>query len=107
MQPNLRAWLAPYRNAVGPVCPMGLRKRLDADRERAGMLQNWPQNALRHSFGSCHLASFSDAAGLALQMGNSPAMIFRHYRELVKRAAAKQYWSISPARAENVVALAA
>ncbi len=52
IQPNLAEWLAPYRTARGPVCPIGLRKKLDADRERAGLLQDWPQNALRHSFGS-------------------------------------------------------
>ena len=40
-------------------------------------------------------------------MGNSPAMIFKHYRELVKPKDAVAYWSIRPALAENVVALSA
>ena len=107
MQPNLRAWLAPYRNASGPVCPIGLRKKLGADRERAGLREKWPQNGLRHGFGSYHLARFADTAALALQMGNSPAMIFRHYRELVKPRAAEAFWNLHPAHAENVVALTA
>jgi integrase len=107
IQPNLAEWLTPYRNACGPVCPMGLRGKLEADRERAGLRQDWPQNALRHGFGSYHLAMFPDAAALALQMGNSPTMIFKHYRELVKPDAAKAYWNIRPAQTENVLALTA
>jgi integrase len=103
IQPNLRAWLAPCRRSSGRVCPANLRKRFDVDRERAGLLAGWPQNALRHSFGSYHLARFGDAAKLALDMGNSPAMIFRHYRQLVKTKQAEQYWKIAPAAGKKVV----
>jgi integrase len=97
MQPNLLAWLAPYHaHHRGPVCPDNLRKRFEADRDNAGLRENWPSNALRHSFGSYHLAYFNDAAALALQMGNSPDVIFRHYRELVKPKEAARYWQIKP-----------
>jgi integrase len=108
MQPNLRAWLAPYRaRRRGAVCPGNLRLRTEADRDRAGLRENWPTNALRHSFGSYHLAHFQDAAALALQMGNSPDVIFRHYRELVRPKEAARYWQIKPVRsAGKVVAIA-
>jgi integrase len=96
IQPNLRAWLAPYVSRRGNICPSNLRKCIEADRERAGLRDNWPVNALRHSYGSYHLARFNDAAGLALQMGNSPDVIFRHYRELVKPKTAALYWQIKP-----------
>lgn len=107
IRPNLREWLAPYGTEQGPVCPAGLRKRLEADRKAAGMGQDWPQNGLRHSFGSYHLAQFSDAAALALQMGNSPNMIFKYYREIVKPREAAAFWSLIPNRAKNVVELSA
>jgi hypothetical protein len=107
MSENLRAWLAPYCAAVGPVCPIGLRKKLEADRERAALRAEWPQNALRHSFGSYRLPVLGDAAKLALEMGNSPAMVFAHYREVVKPATAQRYWHILPSRAANVVAISA
>jgi integrase len=98
MQPNLRAWLAPYRShRRGPVCPGNLRLRTEADRDRAGLRHNWPTNALRHSYGSYHLAHFKDAPALALQMGNSPDVIFRHYRELVRPRVAARYWQVRPA----------
>lgn len=104
---NLREWLAPYAGERGPVCPTGLRKRTEADREQAGLRAAWPQNALRHSFGSYRLANLQDAGKTALEMGNSPAMVFRHYRELVKPKAAARYWAISPATPANVVSLSA
>ena len=110
MQPNLVQWLAPYRaRRRGPVCPGNLRLRTEADRDRAGLRQNWPTNALRHSFGSYHLAHFKDAAALALQMGNSPDVIFRHYRELVRPKEAARYWEIMPSAgaAKKIVAFAA
>jgi integrase len=96
IQPNLSAWLAPYRTASGMVCPMNFRKRFDESRERAGLFHEWSENVLRHSFGSNHLAQFKDAAALALQMGNSPQVIFKHYRELVKPKDAARYWQIAP-----------
>ena len=71
------------------------------------MREEWPSNALRHSFGSYHLARFNDAPALALQMGNSPAMIFKHYREVVRPQEAEKFWNIRPAAVENVVAMTA
>jgi integrase len=95
--PNLAAWLQPLAKVAGPVAPIGLRKRLDAAKERAGLLKEWPQNALRHSFGTYRLAACADAARVSLEMGNSPAMVFAHYRELCTPAAAKRFWEIAPA----------
>jgi integrase len=103
IQPNLREWLAPYRTRIGRVCPVNLKRKINDDRERAGLRAEWPQNALRHSFGSYHLARFNDAAKLALEMGNSPATIFRHYRQLVKPKHAEGYWKIAPAVAGKKV----
>jgi len=103
IQPNLGAWLAPYRTRIGRVCPVNLQRKINDDRERVALRAGWPQNALRHSFGSYHLARFGDAAKLALEMGNSPATIFRHYRQLVKPKQAEHYWKIRPAIAGNVV----
>src|SRR5947208_15111694 len=43
----------------------------------------WKHNALRHSHASYRLAEVKNAAQVSLKMGNSPKMVFRHYRELV------------------------
>jgi hypothetical protein len=59
-------------------------------------LKPWPSNDLRHSYASFALAQWPDAAALALEMGNSPAVILQHYRSLVKPAATDAFWKISP-----------
>ncbi len=108
IQPNLRAWLAPVRKHSGPVTPINFVRMFRALRASAG-LTAWPQNALRHSFASYHLAHFKDAAALALEMGHTEAgMIFAHYRQLVRPKEAERYWSIKPqAQADRkIVAIA-
>ena len=94
---NLAAWIRPHVKKNGLVAPQGLRKRFDAVKSRAG-LSDWPPNAMRHSFASYRLAQCHDAAKVSLEMGNSPAMVFAHYRELVKPKDAEQFWKIAPAK---------
>lgn len=96
IQANLKIWLHAHGKSSGSISPSNLHVRMKQDRLRAGMTRAWPNNALRHSYASYHLAAFGDASKLALEMGNSPRMIFRHYRELVRPAAALSYWQIRP-----------
>jgi hypothetical protein len=56
----------------------------------------WPRNALRHSYISYRLAIVKDAAKVALEAGNSPDIIFKHYRELVTEQDAKAWFAINP-----------
>jgi len=56
----------------------------------------WKHNALRHSFISYRVAQTQDVAKVSLEAGNSPQMIFKHYRELVRPQAAKEWFSITP-----------
>jgi integrase len=105
---TLGAWLEPHQNRTnGLVCPRSLRLKLEADRERAGIAK-WPSNALRHSFASYYLAAFNDAPKLALALGHSDAeLVFQHYRQRVRPAVAREWWSILPAHTDNVVRLTA
>lgn len=98
MEPNLREWLLPLRKHKGSVTAQGksFRNQFDAARKAAGVLDNWPDNALRHSFASYHMAHFQNAAKTALECGHDQRVTFAHYRELVKPADAKQYWQIIP-----------
>jgi integrase len=107
IQPNLREWLLPVHKHAGKITPNNLEAQLEAARKAAG-ITDWPDNALRHSFASYHLAHFKDAAALALEMGHTDAdMIFSHYRQLVRPKEADRYWSIRPAVKEKVVELVA
>jgi hypothetical protein len=57
----------------------------------------WPDNALRHSFGSYHLALHGDAVKTAFQMGNSPGIVHNHYKGLVVNGDVQRFWSLRPA----------
>lgn len=56
----------------------------------------WKRNGLRHSFCSYRLGLTHDAAKTALEAGNSPTVIFRHYRELVAEDEAKAWFGVMP-----------
>ena len=56
----------------------------------------WKSNALRHSFISYRVAETQNVAQVALEAGNSPQVIFRNYRELVRPVEAKAWFSITP-----------
>jgi len=60
----------------------------------------WKHNALRHSFISYRLATIQNTAQVALEAGNSPQMIFQHYRELVRSADAEKWFALTPAVVE-------
>ena len=56
----------------------------------------WQDNGLRHSFISYRLAILHDTARVALKAGNSPEVIFGHYRELVTPESARAWFDINP-----------
>lgn len=69
------------------------RERIDnvAKRiRRAGGL--WVKNGLRHSFGSYRTAAVKSVGQVALEMGNSEAMVRKHYLEIVDAKAARQWF---------------
>lgn len=54
----------------------------------------WPQNALRHSFVSYHVAAMQDAARTALEAGHSQEILFKHYRQLATEDEAAEFWTV-------------
>ena len=106
IQDNLAQWLAPWTSARGPVfLPKDATKVEKRVAEAAKVA--WKHNGLRHSFGSYRLAQIKNAAEVSLEMGNSPQMIFKHYRELVTPRDAAAWWAIAPERADNVIPMQA
>lgn len=120
IRPALAAWLKPHRqlsgwiyphNKAGKVSETG-RNLIDKACYAAGFgkpgtetekeveaglqLKPWPHNALRHSFGTYGLAVVKNAASLALEMGNSPAVLLARYAKRVTPAVAKPYWKLTP-----------
>jgi integrase len=99
---NLIEWLKPLRRESGLVFAGHSRRWRDRVQKAiavsADALPEWPQDVLRHSFGSYHLAKHKDAAKTAYEMGHrgNPRMLYAHYRELVTPEDAKEFWKIVP-----------
>ena len=108
---NLASWLriAP-RNGTERLWIRSSNRYFEGQKRaasRAGM--TWKANALRHSFISYRVALTRDISAVALEAGNSPRMIFAHYRELCTEAEALEWFSILPAEgaAQNIIQLPA
>lgn len=104
---NLAAWLAPLALKAGPVIdPAQVRTHRDNTCTASGI--EWPSNVLRHSYASYHLATHKNAAATATELGHSsPAMLYAHYRELVRPDEAAGWWQIMPpVSTSNVIAFA-
>lgn len=103
---NLARWLAVSHHRHGLVWSntkaMFFKIRLVVA-AKAGI--TWRQNCLRHSWASFRLAETQDINRVALEAGNSPQMIFRHYRELATPEQATTWFSIVPEEPENVVSI--
>lgn len=102
---NLAAWLRPHA-ARGPIVPPGQVDRKFRAAARTAEVA-WPHNVLRHSYISYRIALVKSADQVALEAGNSPAIIFKHYRELVTEEQAREWFAVMPGGAANVVSFAA
>ncbi len=58
--------------------------------------KEWPKDILRQTCTSMLMAVWQDEGKVAASLGNSPAILHAHYRELVSRAEAKRFWAIGP-----------
>lgn len=97
IQDNLSKWLRPHVLPAGKVfIGHGSRFLGKVTKISRACGFEWPQNALRHSFASYRLATCKSAPEVALEMGNTPRMVFQHYHEIVTAGEAKKWWSIVP-----------
>jgi integrase len=97
--PALKAWLAKVERGdpTERVCARfshenGLARAQTVAIKSAGVTP--VHNGLRHSFCTYRLAEIQDAAKVALEAGNSPQMLFKHYRALATATTAAEWFSI-------------
>jgi integrase len=108
---NALEWLRPLAKKRGKIAAFRdfdeYTRRLQAARALAGWgVGQWPNNALRKTFISCHYETHGSIDETAKQAGTSVAMIFTHYRKLIKKAKADLLWEIRPGNAPaNVTAI--
>lgn len=90
-------WLRLCRDRNGNVCE---NLALDRIREIARAAKfDLPDNCFRHSYISHRVAVTGNVAETALEAGNSPQIIFRHYRELFTKSEGKAWFAIEPVKA--------
>lgn len=109
LEPNLIKWLASCRKAEGRVAPpeITVRRWMQKIRAKAGITR-WTPDVMRHSYGSYHLALTGSIERTALQMGHTETdTLFRHYRGLVTKEQAEQYFAITPPVESNLIQLGA
>lgn len=107
----LARWLAeaPAHAADEKVWPHSKPFFFEAQKDAARDAKvAWKKNAMRHSFVSYRVAQTQNVDAVALEAGNKPGMIFKHYRQLATEAEAAQWFSTLPATgtARNVVPIA-
>jgi integrase len=114
MEPTLIEWLLPYRKPSGPIVPTtSLKTVLPAIKRQAGFTfgkdktRPWPKDVLRHCYGSYWLAVHKDRPHLAELMGNSLAIIKRHYRRAIPLAVAQEFWTLSPPEPGKIISIPA
>lgn len=92
--PALRSWIEPLKRGDGdPICTLlHTSKHLRKAVKDAGL--RWSNNALRHSFGSYRIAQVKNESQVALEMGNTPAMVFAHYRATVTEKKAEEWFGV-------------
>jgi integrase len=101
---NAAAWLRAHRGLPGAglgISPDVYRRHLEAAAAAAGI--DWHANVLRHSYGTYRLAVTKNAAQVAEEMGNSPAMIRAHYQNTCSPEAAREWFTIAPDAAPAAV----
>lgn len=92
--PAFNAWLKAAGKVELPAS--NLRRRLAEVRKHVKGLE-WPHDVMRHSFASYHLALNSSPDKTAHELGHhNTDMLFRHYRELVTKKQAEEWFGIRP-----------
>jgi integrase len=93
IQPNLGEWLTRFCSREGAVY---YSRRKFREAYKAAGIDEWKTDILRHSYGTYRLPILKSADALALEMGNSSDVIFRHYRRPTNEVTASAYFDLRP-----------
>ena len=97
IQPNLAKWLRLYEKADGNVSVPNADRKTSALVKELKIFEIWPQDVLRHSFGTAHYCCFEAPGQTAHQMGNEIQTVKRYYLDAVPKTDAAEWWKIDPA----------
>ena len=107
---NAVAWLLPLAPQKQAFVPAAFARHFGRVKHAAGFngkdgtkakagepaLRPWVQDYMRHTAISMYLAKSKHEGEAATWAGNSPNVIHRHYKGLVKEADATAFWNLTP-----------
>jgi hypothetical protein len=105
--PNLAEWLAPWRNAKGPVIGDAEQPSKRETARLGAYIDGWKHNALRDSFCSYRTRITQNMAQTSLEMGNSVGMVRRSYHRRQPIHTAQEWFDIRPREDSKMVAFVA
>ena len=89
--------LRPIKQLSGFIAPSAsTRERAKRKMRTAIGLQRWPQDIMRHTAASYHLAVSGDAGKVATSLGNSQAILLTHYNGVASLDDAKDFFKVTP-----------
>lgn len=99
LQPIAREWIQFHRENTPKDTPFINRKNL-ANRERAihkaVLGADWVQDGLRHGFATYFKSICKSVDEAAIYMGNSPAIVERHYARSIPNDQSDAFWKLTP-----------
>jgi integrase len=112
---NAISWLTDYATKRPPFTFANFQRDFARVKTSAGFngkkddekSRPWVADYMRHTAISNHFAFHKHEGETASWAGNSPNIIHRHYKALVKEADAKEYWEISPTSVGEVISIPA
>jgi integrase len=94
ISPAARKWLALCDQGKDLIGPSWASDHVRAHLREAKIA--CPDNAFRHSFISYRCAETGSVDRVAQEAGNSPKVVFQHYRELVSPKEGKAWFTVTP-----------
>ncbi|WP_156345508.1 site-specific integrase [Verrucomicrobium spinosum] len=86
--------LAPWRGAKGKCCLTHDREYISKDLRDAGVIEEWPQDVLRHSSISYRIAKGDSIGLVAEHHGNSETEIRQSYRRPLRKEDGEAWFSL-------------
>ena len=96
---NCLAWLRLHMTDLPTMCVSQRRLSTLVD------TSHWPRNCMRHTFCTNHMAMYQNPGRTAFELGHrqDPSLLYRHYRGLVRKSDAEEYWEIRPKKQLEVI----
>ena len=95
---NLYEWLRPHAQLAGPIGQKA--KCFGAHKRRIAAVADveFPNNAMRHTFATMHLAMYQNAPKTAHALGHegSTTLLYRNYAGVATTEEAVEYWKLTP-----------